>query len=515
MYLKPLCLTVLISLCCTALAKKQPIADKLQVVAVDIKQQGDSINLNILFQLTTDITSTESIELTPFLTRSEKTGIFPSLILNGKQRQKVQKRDYSFMSIEERKKALQSGTKVLEVTAAPFIYTYYGKLGYEDWMRSAALNLSIFGCRCGKTEISSLSHKNGDNSISKVSEQDKKKTNSAKADKGSINIRLQSKINLPGPYDDIIPLLQVSEFKPYISERDRQEIKYEIQFDYEPSKTKVNEKYRNNKGSIAELKQRIEELINNGAFIKHIHISGYASPEGTFEQNMEISKKRSIAFSEQLKMSFGFTDNQLIIDWHGEDWDGLKKLLQSYVTNYQNDALRIIETTGIFQGREKRLMDLHSGNAYRHMSEVYFPLLRRVEFRINYSNAENDPDKIRELFKKNNQKLTLNDFNLLLNQEKFGSSGYRSILSKIVERYPNDETAILNTAAICLIDHKPDEAWKYLKRKYSKKRIYEYENNLAIYYLTIGKGKQAIQLMENAAKAGCETSNQNLKYIIN
>lgn len=517
MYFKTLCLTALISLSYTASAKKKHIADKLEVVAVDVKQQGDSINLNILFQINTDITPTESIELTPFLTKSEKTGIFPSLILNGKQRQKIQQRDYSFMSLEERKMTIQSGVQFLEVTTSPFIYTYNGKVAYESWMSNAALDLSVYGCRCGKTEIASFSRKHKELSSVELNKKEKSSKNKTQnfTEEGNSNLRLQSNIALPGPYDAIIPLLKIAEIKPYIYDRDQQEIKYEIQFDYEASRTKVNENFRNNRGSMSELKDRISELIESGAFIKQVYISGYASPEGTYEQNLEISKKRSIAFSEQLKKHFGFQNSQFIINWYGEDWDGLKKLLQSNVTNYKNDALSIIETTGIFQGREKKLMDLYSGNAYRHMSEIYFPLLRRIEFRVVYSKTENNIDKIREMYQTSDDQLTINDFNLLLSQEQFASPTYRSLLSKILERYPNDETAVLNMAAISLIDNKPEIAWKFLKRKHSKKRILEFENNMGVYYLMTGNRKNAIRVFENAAKEGYDLSNQNLEYIIN
>lgn len=515
MYFRTLCLTALISLNYTASAKKKQIADKLDVVAVDVKQQGDSINLNILFQVNTEITPTESIELTPSLIKSEKTGIFPSLILNGKQRQKIQKRDYSFMSLEERKKTIEAGSRFLEVTTSPFIYTYNGKIAYEDWMREAALDLSVFGCRCGKTEISSTIRKQKETASGRSTKKENGSKDQEQTQEGSNHIRLQSNISLPGPYDALIPLLKIAEIKPYVYDRDHQEIKYEIQFDYEASKTAVNENFKNNKGSMAELKHQIQELIKNGAYIKQIYISGYASPEGTYEQNMLISKKRSEAFCSQLKEYFGFTDSQFTIHWSGEDWGGLKKLLQSNVTNYRDEALSIIETTGIFQGREKKLMDLFSGNAYRHMSEIYFPLLRRVEFRVTYSKTENNIDKIRELYHTNDEQLTINDFNFLLSQEKFGSETYRSLLSRILERYPNDETAVLNTAAIHLSDNKPDETWKYLKRKQSKKRILEFENNLGVYYLMTGNRKKAIRIFENAAQEGYDLSNQNLKYIIN
>lgn len=515
MYFKTLCLTALISLNYTASAKKKHIADKLDVVAVDVKQQGDSINLDILFQVNSEITPSESIELTPFLTKSEKTGIFPSLILNGKQRQKIQKRDYSFMSLEERKKTIEAGTRYLEVTTNPFIYTYNGKIAYEDWMREAALDLSVFGCRCGKTEISSFSRKEKEITSGGSKKKEDKNKNPEQAQEGSNQIRLQSNIELPGPYDALIPLLKVAEIKPYVYDRDHQEIKYEIQFDYEASKTTVNENFKNNKGSMSELKHQIKKLIDNGAHIKQIYISGYASPEGTYEQNMRISQKRSEAFGEQLKTHFGFNNSQFVINWYGEDWEGLKKLLHANVTNYRDEALLIIEKTGIFQGREKKLMDLFSGNAYRHMSEIYFPLLRRIEFRVIYSKTENNIDKIRELYQTSDDQLTINDFNLLLSQEKFATQAYRSLLTKILERYPNDETAVLNMAAICLIDNKPEEAWNFLKRKHSKKRILEFENNLGVYYLMTGNRKNAIRVFENAAGEGYDLSNQNLEYIIN
>ncbi|MDR2001788.1 MAG: hypothetical protein LBQ74_02035 [Prevotella sp.] len=51
---------------------------------------------------------------------------------------------------------------------------------------------------------------------------------------------------------------------------------------------------------------------------------------------------------------------------------------------YQQEVLNIINNTGIFTGRELKLMQLAQGNPYRYMRDNLFPQQWRIECRVVY-----------------------------------------------------------------------------------------------------------------------------------
>lgn len=96
-------------------------------------------------------------------------------------------------------------------------------------------------------------------------------------------------------------------------------------------------------------------------------LRGYASPEGSFDSNMELSLRRASEFRAYLltryprlpRRSFSATGM-------GEDWDGLRALIEEEVDMPQYDrVLSIMDRVGIHSGREKQLMELGGGEPYR------------------------------------------------------------------------------------------------------------------------------------------------------
>ena len=78
------------------------------------------------------------------------------------------------------------------------------------------------------------------------------------------------------------------------------------------------------------------------------------------------------------------------VDWRGEDWIGLKQLILRHGMPDEDRVLDIIENYGVFEGREKRLMDLKNGQPYRYMLKQFFPKLRRVDYKITYKIINNE-----------------------------------------------------------------------------------------------------------------------------
>jgi len=98
--------------------------------------------------------------------------------------------------------------------------------------------------------------------------------------------------------------------------------------------------------------------------------------------NEGLALGRARAFREYLIRQFGLSAHLFRVSGVAEDWDGLRELVEESRMYQKEEILRIIDQTGIFEGRELKLMLLENGYPYREMLRLMFPELRRVELII-------------------------------------------------------------------------------------------------------------------------------------
>lgn len=110
-----------------------------------------------------------------------------------------------------------------------------------------------------------------------------------------------------------------------------------------------------------------------------VRITAFCSVDNPYEKNEKLARKRADGFAGYLEKSYGISACKVDVDWVAEDWDYLERLVRESDMPSREQALEIIERIGIFDGREKKLMDLNGGEPYRYMSKHLFPELRRVQ----------------------------------------------------------------------------------------------------------------------------------------
>lgn len=146
--------------------------------------------------------------------------------------------------------------------------------------------------------------------------------------------------------------------------------------------------------------------------IKGISITGYGSIDGTYIRNEELSRVRAEGFALYLRQRYSGLFSYPVRTAHvAEDWEGLKELVSASSLGEKELVLSIINYVGVFEGREKQLMELGGGVIYREMQRNYFPLLRRVQVRVEY-----DLQKVIEEHYK--VKIEQKDFAAVLEREK-------------------------------------------------------------------------------------------------
>lgn len=155
------------------------------------------------------------------------------------------------------------------------------------------------------------------------------------------------------------------------------------------SKSEILNNYKNNYTELKNIEEDILTIKSTpGATVTKVVIVGYGSPEGPYSINERLSKERAQALSNYLKTEFGnnfSSSTQFVVSSVAEDWDGLKELVEESTTLPKEKILNIISSYDIFDGREKKLMDLNGGDTYRYMLTNTFPQLRRAYWRIDYT----------------------------------------------------------------------------------------------------------------------------------
>ena len=118
--------------------------------------------------------------------------------------------------------------------------------------------------------------------------------------------------------------------------------------------------------------------------VRSIRVCGYSSPDGNYGNNERLAEARSRFFSIYLRSLYGIPRGLVEVSSVAEDWEGLVDLLEQDDPPYREAVLRVISRYGIFNGREKYLMELQGGYPYKDMLRNFFPRLRRIEVIVRY-----------------------------------------------------------------------------------------------------------------------------------
>ena len=109
--------------------------------------------------------------------------------------------------------------------------------------------------------------------------------------------------------------------------------------------------------------------------LNRISIIGSTSIEGSSSLNKKLASKRS---TQLISCFTGVALEKFDVFTIGENWVGLRDLVDKSTMTYREEVLSIIDTYSNPDIREKHLMKLAKGAPYRYMTEHYFGQLRRA-----------------------------------------------------------------------------------------------------------------------------------------
>lgn len=282
--------------------------------------------------------------------------------------------------------------------------------------------------------------------------------------------------------------------------------------DFPAGGVSVSEKYGNNRAELAKLKQELSPLLQGGdSRVTSIRLTGFASPDGSTSANERLAGNRAIQFKNYLQKELKLDATLVGIDWAGEDWDGLRRLIAESGKEYKTDVLRILDNTPDPDKRRTALKALNKGQVYKEIEKAYFARLRRMQLAVEcQSVATVTPAGVEQvaLAYTNPGKLSLPEMLRAAALYRPGTEQYREIYEIAAYAHPSCAIAQLNAAAASLALGDKEQARYFLQQVDGDVRAC---NNLGVLALMDGDAEKAAAYFRQFMPQNPRLARENLQ----
>lgn len=235
--------------------------------------------------------------------------------------------------------------------------------------------------------------------------------------------------------------------------------------DFPVGKTAIDPGYRRNMAELGKIRAIIDSVKGDeDATITSVWLKGYASPEGSYEQNEKLAIGRTEALKEHLRELYSFGDSAIFTSHEAEDWEGLRRHVKQAGLGHRAEILAIIDSGISPDAKEAKIKCVYP-EEYRYILRECYPALRHIDYRIAYTiRTFTDVEEIKRVMRERPQKLSLNEFYMAAQECEPGSDEFAEIFETAVRMFPSDETANLNAANAAMQRGDLDGAQRYLDR---------------------------------------------------
>lgn len=390
-------------------AKAGNAVDGVKVDKFRAERTGSYLSLDMNIGLSDlDVSTNRCVLLTPVLANGENSVTMPSVAVYGRRR-------YYYYRRNEGADVMLSGKDETTIRARkmPSAVDYHQMLPYEEWMDGATVTLR-------------------------------------RRDYGCCRHVLAQQQNEVGSYHDVF-FPELVYVKPAAVHEKRRSLEGSAYIDFPVDQTVIYPEYRRNSVELERIRATIDAVRNDrDATIDTVWLKGYASPESPYSHNSELAQGRTAALKRYIQQLYHFGDVEMITDYEPEDWEGLRKAVESSNLEHRNEILAIIDEDRDPDAKEWKIKSSYQSE-YRFMLDNFYPALRHTDYRVSYVIREySDPAEIMSIMREQPQKLDQNEFYVAAGAYEPGSEEFTEIFETAVRMYPNDEVANLNAANAAL-----------------------------------------------------------------
>lgn len=231
------------------------------------------------------------------------------------------------------------------------------------------------------------------------------------------------------------------------------------------NRTEIFPDYMNNPVELRKITSSIDTVRDNrDATIESITLTGYASPEGPYSNNVRLAKGRTEAVRDYVSKLYDFPASVYKTASVPEDWAGLREAIVNSALPEREKMLEFIDSDYPVEKRNDRFRQLFPKD-YAWLLKNVYPWLRHTDYLIKYNIRKfSDVNEIREVLATRPQNLTLDEIYLLADSYEMGSDEYNEVFDAAVKLFPEDPTANLNAANSAIVRGDYVSAEKYLQK---------------------------------------------------
>lgn len=419
--MKKIYLIALLALFTTELSAQSIFNETITINDFSFKRHGDYMYLDMNIDLSSfDVKNNRATILSPRIVKGDKVVDLQSIGIYGRRRYFTYVRnDWSTLSNE--------GDMMYREKDCPQHINYKNTVPYEDWMNGA------------QVVIGNLTY-------------------------GCCNNIINERIAELGSYKHYIYTPEFIYVRPTAEAVKSRSLSGSAYVDFVVSQTIIRPEYHNNRVELAKITSTIDSVRNDKDItITSISIKGYASPEGSYENNARLAKGRTESLRKYVSELYSFPRGFIETSYEPENWEGLRDYVENSYLEHRDEILEIIDGPRKPDNKEWVIKSNYK-EEYRFLLENCYPSLRRSDYRIEYVvRSFSNPEEIRLLVKERPQKLSLEEFYLAAQSLDTSSEEFAEIFDVAVRMYPDDQIANLNAANSAMSLGNLKGAEKFLK----------------------------------------------------
>ena len=504
---------------------RQAVADGLHIADVETAYSADGSALVVSFVARYGervVASREALLVTPVYVQPEALGEvrLPQLRINGRQRARAYRREVSFWShqeYEQRKPLLlttiATPRHMLDTITNSARYSYRMPLANYKTGGSLRLDLEVEDC-CKLYPVASKDYAIAPHILPAP---DTVRIVQTVSDTVRIEAPKPLEIARPDLYAS-----NVSFIRPAKEEAKVRSQSLSVRITFEVAKAEVLPNFANNRTELTRVDREIRPLLtdhDSTYTVREASIYGYASPEGGYEYNRNLSESRAYGFRNYLERIYGMSRIPTFdVQGRGEDWEGLRKHIVESSLPERDDILRIIDRESLsYDARDQQLKRLRGGRTYKTLLGDIYPLLRRIDMTLQYGVRDFEQREVATIIETRPQDLSQREIYDLAHMRNSDAvaraqrSNYGREYDIAARYFPKDAIAQINASSAALIRGELEIAHLYLERVAQDPRAY---NNLGVYHWMRQEYDQAADYFRRVPQESQEMAQRNLTQML-
>lgn len=217
------------------------------------------------------------------------------------------------------------------------------------------------------------------------------------------------------------------------------ELKGSAYIDFRVNRTEIDPVYRHNISELRKITETIDVARDNpDATITEIRIKGYASPEGSYANNIRLAKGRTASLKDYIKERYGYDESLFKTDFEPEDWAGLRDSVVSLPLPGSVGMLRIIDSDLEPDAKDSALKREYPID-YAYLLENVYPALRHSDYVVTYKIRQfTTPEDVRKALREHPENVSEKELLMLLGSCEPESDEFDNVVAQGVKFFPGN-----------------------------------------------------------------------------